>query len=186
MLGWSNLLWCRIVKSSGSNGWLQEEVVQDRGKHKTLHVPIQDPLIEAVLASALGCEAAAPPLWERLYDMAVGNRAGSQMLKPSQKFKKSTSLSILSCLTKQQSSLLSNDFYFWLSPDSASDPALSFASSMWRTPACGKQNPELKEPTLYRCPDSSMYWQNNILSYLKCNCIVSSSIWSMGIYATDC
>lgn len=64
------LLLCRVVRD-GSN-WLQEEVVEGEGKLEAQHRPLQDDVIKAVLACALNTKLPTQPLWERLYDMAVG------------------------------------------------------------------------------------------------------------------
>ena len=69
----------RVIK--GNNGeWHQEEIVCNGGEYAIRHVPLTDPLIKDVLECALTCQTPIPPLWERLYDMAVGKLC----LKPHQ------------------------------------------------------------------------------------------------------
>ena len=62
---------CRVMKQRDGS-WTQEEIVIAEGGVLSQQKPLGDPLIEAVLKCALKCQIPAPPLWERLYDMAVG------------------------------------------------------------------------------------------------------------------
>ena len=59
--------------------WQQEEIFCNEEGYSIKHVPLRDPVIKHVLDCALNCQIPIPPLWERLYDLAVG-RPGLRLM----------------------------------------------------------------------------------------------------------
>lgn len=75
-------LLCRVVKGDDER-WLQEEVVISQGKASAELVPLADPLIMSVLECALNSKIPRPPLWERVFDLAIGKIGSYRPLQPS-------------------------------------------------------------------------------------------------------